>query len=83
MRQDRKSIATSLMNHADRKAPPSLADNTRRGGVPILVILIIVFLLGMLVGYGCPLKNSGSYSDSSRSDDDDYILEPRYRDWSI
>ena len=48
----------------------------------ILLILIVVFVLGVLVGYGCPLKSSGSSSDSSRDNDDDYYDDsPRYREW--
>lgn len=59
-----------------------MSTDSKKKDITIFIILLVVFLLGTLVGYGCPLKSSGSSSGSSRSDDDDYVFEPRYRDWS-
>ena len=48
----------------------------------ILLMLIAIFVLGVLVGYGCPHINCGSSSDSSRDNDDDYYDDSaRYREW--
>ena len=80
MRQNEKSTAPASAERTGSGSSRQSAADTGLGYTTVSIILIIAFLLGVIIGNGCPQRSGGASPRDSRSyDDDRYYDYPRWR----